>query len=62
MFAQCVIMTTEILRNLLYKDESQIEDEFKNFMNDVDCVIFDEVHYINDPSRGRLNSWARSTG
>ena len=28
--AQCVIMTTEILRNLLYKDESQIEDEFKN--------------------------------
>ena len=52
--AQCVIMTTEILRNLLYKDESQIEDEFKNFMNDVDCVIFDEVHYINDPSRGEV--------
>ena len=52
--AQCVIMTTEILRNLLYKDESQIEDEFKNFMNDVDCVIFDEVHYINDPNRGEV--------
>ena len=41
-------------RNLLYKDESQIEDEFKNFMNDVDCVIFDEVHYINDPNRGEV--------
>ena len=52
--AQCVIMTTEILRNLLYKDEKHIEDEFKDFIKDVDCVIFDEVHYINDISRGEV--------
>jgi len=47
--AQCVIMTTEILRNILYQKES-------NHINidEVDKVIFDEVHYINDPDRGRV--------
>ena len=47
--AQCVIMTTEILRNILYQSESQHID-----INEVDKVIFDEVHYINDPDRGRV--------
>ena len=47
--AQCVIMTTEILRNILYQQESQHVN-----INDVDKVIFDEVHYINDPDRGRV--------
>ena len=47
--AQCVIMTTEILRNILYQKESQHID-----INEVDKVIFDEVHYINDPDRGRV--------
>lgn len=47
--AQCVIMTTEILRNILYQQESQHVD-----INDIDKVIFDEVHYINDPDRGRV--------
>jgi len=47
--AQCVIMTTEILRNILYQKES-------NHINisEVDKVIFDEIHYINDPDRGRV--------
>ena len=26
----------------------------KNFINDIGCVIFDEVHYINDKSRGHV--------
>lgn len=44
--ATCVIMTTEILRDILYKD---IE-----YLKDVEWVIFDEVHYINDPERGSV--------
>ena len=47
--AQCVIMTTEILRNILYQKESQHID-----ISEIDKVIFDEVHYINDPDRGRV--------
>lgn len=37
-------MTTEILRSMLYRDSSKL--------NDVAYVIFDEVHYINDEERG----------
>ena len=47
--AQCVIMTTEILRNILYQKESNHVS-----IDEVDKVIFDEVHYINDPDRGRV--------
>tara|TARA_B100000795_G_scaffold268692_1_gene256227 strand:+ start:58 stop:2355 length:2298 start_codon:yes stop_codon:yes gene_type:complete len=47
--AQCVIMTTEILRNILYQKESNHIS-----IDEVDKVIFDEVHYINDPDRGRV--------
>ena len=47
--AQCVIMTTEILRNILYQKESQHIS-----ITEVDKVIFDEVHYINDPDRGKV--------
>jgi superfamily II RNA helicase len=45
-----IIMTTEILRNILYKhsnNESSIID-----MKNVGSVIFDEVHYINNSERG----------
>lgn len=38
--AACVIMTTEILQQMLYKDS--------DYLKDVEWVIFDEVHYIND--------------
>ena len=44
--AQCVILTTEILRNMLYK---KTDDGLS--LDDVDKIIFDEIHYINDPHR-----------
>ena len=47
--AQCVIMTTEILRNILYQKTTTHVD-----IAEVDKVIFDEVHYINDPYRGKV--------
>ena len=42
--AACLIMTTEILRSMLYRNDEII--------NTVRWVIFDEVHYINDSERG----------
>lgn len=42
--ATCLIMTTEILRSMLYNGSDIIRD--------LEYVIFDEVHYINDPDRG----------
>ena len=48
--AQCIIMTTEILRNKLYKDIK--------FFDDVKIVVFDEVHYIKDMDRGHV--WEES--
>ena len=48
--AQCVIMTTEILRNKLYKD--------LKYFDDVGIIIFDEVHYIKDNDRGHV--WEES--
>jgi len=50
--APCIIMTTEILRNLLYKKNESIN------IDEVGIVIFDEVHYINDPDRGKV--WEES--
>jgi len=38
--ANCLVMTTEILRSMLYKGADLIRD--------VEFVIFDEVHYVND--------------
>jgi superfamily II RNA helicase len=55
--AQIVIMTTEILRNLLYKKGTRTEHlgiTAAISMDDVDAVIFDECHYINDPDRGKI--------
>lgn len=42
--AKCLIMTTEILRNFVYKNA--------DILRDTEYVIFDEVHYINDQERG----------
>jgi len=42
--ASCLIMTTEILRSMLYRGADLIRD--------VEYVIFDEVHYVNDFERG----------
>ena len=42
--ASCLIMTTEILRSMLYKGADLIRD--------IEWVIFDEVHYVNDSEVG----------
>jgi superfamily II RNA helicase len=56
--AQCLIMTTEILRNTLlarHTGESRIAPPFS--LDDgtpLGSIIYDEVHYINDPDRGTV--------
>jgi superfamily II RNA helicase len=55
--AQIVIMTTEILRNLLYKKGTTTENiglTASISMDNLDAVIFDECHYINDRDRGKI--------
>jgi superfamily II RNA helicase len=55
--AQIVIMTTEILRNLLYKKGSSTEHlgiTADLSLDAVDAVIFDECHYMNDKDRGMI--------
>ena len=55
--AQIVVMTTEILRNLLYKRGSTTEHlglTASLSMDNVDAIIFDECHYINDKDRGKV--------
>ena len=42
--AGCLVMTTEILRSMLYRGSE--------IMREVGWVIFDEVHYMRDKSRG----------
>jgi len=49
--ADVIIMTTEILHNKLY---NLSENAFDINFDDVACVIFDEVHYINDKDRGHI--------
>uniref|UniRef100_A0A1I8BR64 Helicase SKI2W n=1 Tax=Meloidogyne hapla TaxID=6305 RepID=A0A1I8BR64_MELHA len=44
--ANCLIMTTEILRSMLYNGSEVIKE--------LEWVIFDEVHYINDIERGHV--------
>lgn len=55
--ADIVIMTTEILRNLLFKQNTQtaaVGTAGMLTLDNVDAVVFDEVHYINDPDRGHV--------
>ena len=50
-------MTTEILKNTLYLKNNGEKDglEFDiDIQTELGCVVFDEVHYINDPSRGKV--------
>jgi len=42
--ASCLIMTTEILRSMLYRGSE--------IMREVGWVIFDEIHYMRDKERG----------
>ena len=66
--ADVLIMTTEILMNTLYaknrkEDANENADKNKNssltmfdmdFSTELACVIFDEIHYINDKDRGKV--------
>lgn len=66
--AQVIIATTEILLNTLQKQkciENNILDKNKlnldfdlDVSKDVGVVVFDEIHYINDPDRGHV--WEKS--
>lgn len=42
--ATCLVMTTEILRSMLYRGSE--------IMREVAWVVFDEIHYMRDPTRG----------
>lgn len=44
--AACLIMTTEILQSMLYNGSDVIRD--------LEWVVFDEVHYINNADRGHV--------
>ena len=55
--ADIIVMTTEILRNLLFKRGTLTEKVGTTALlnlDRLDAVIFDEVHYINDPDRGHV--------
>jgi len=55
--ANIVIMTTEILRNLLFKRDSTTRTlgiTADLSLAGLDAVIFDECHYINDRDRGAV--------
>lgn len=48
--APLLIMTTEIFRNLILENSPRL--------NDIYYVIFDEIHYLDDPDRGTV--WEES--
>jgi superfamily II RNA helicase len=48
--AQVLIMTTEIFRNAVFEDPERFDD--------VDTVVFDEIHFLDDPERGTV--WEES--
>jgi superfamily II RNA helicase len=50
--ADLIIATAEILRNGLYSNGEQSSEY--NILNNVGCVIMDEVHFINDLDRGKV--------
>lgn len=55
--ADIIVMTTEILRNLLYKKGTTTEHlglTASLSIDNLDAVIFDECHYINDRDRGKV--------
>jgi ATP-dependent RNA helicase HelY len=47
--APVLVMTTEVLRNMLVTGAP---------IDDVGCIVFDEVHYMGDPDRG--TAWEES--
>jgi superfamily II RNA helicase len=53
--AQVVVMTTEIFRNMLY---AEIDHPDNDPLHDVEAVVLDECHYMNDSQRGTV--WEES--
>ena len=65
--ADVLIMTTEILMNALFLQTNNTETNINenkslqfqmDYANDLGCVVFDEVHYINDADRGQ--TWEKT--
>ncbi len=62
--ADVLIMTTEILLNKLFQIKSNTKEPQNNISfemdieNELGCVVFDEIHMINDSSRGHV--WEQS--
>ncbi len=55
--ADVLIMTTEILMNSLFTQTNDATTSLQfqiNIHQDLGCVVFDEVHYINDEHRGQV--------
>lgn len=50
--ADVMIMTTEILRNMLYSSAAGGRDDDR--LSEVSIIVLDEVHYLSDPSRGTV--------
>jgi len=44
--AKILVMTTEVLRNMLYTE--------KGVPQDLHCVVLDEIHFLEDPYRGAV--------
>lgn len=58
--ADVLIMTTEILLNKLYQTNSSTSSVSfdMDIENELGCVVFDEIHFITDESRGHV--WEQS--
>jgi superfamily II RNA helicase len=57
--ADVIIMTTEILQNNLFKSNQNAYLKIEmDIENELGCVIFDEIHYIDDADRGTV--WEQS--
>jgi superfamily II RNA helicase len=52
--ADVIIMTTEILQNNLFRKKNAYLTIEMDIENELGCVIFDEVHYIDDADRGTV--------
>ena len=54
--AEVVIMTTEVLRNIMYrvKDEATGRVSGAEVLANVGLIVLDEVHYLADPDRGSV--------
>ena len=48
--ASIVVMTTEIFRNMLYAEVDLDDDP----LSEVEAVVLDECHYMNDSQRGTV--------